>query len=166
MEVNLLYGQYQWIYFPLVSAANRPDVIAGVTFDPADIQMSVDGGAFTNFSGSTMEVGRGWYGVRVTPTLSTCTKLSISIIDQSLVKAFDDQAIACFTGVMTAIDFIRKCATNRRAIKKILGEFYQVTFDDNDVTELLRQELLTFDEETIGELAGTTKPSIRLKSTI
>jgi hypothetical protein len=61
---------------------------------------------------------------------------------------------------------LRKVTTNRKAIKKILGEYFQIVYDDNDSTEILNQLLLTFDEETIGELAGTTKPSIKEKSTV
>lgn len=59
-----------------------------------------------------------------------------------------------------------KFRKNSKIISKIAAEFFLITFDDNDTTEIARQELKTFDGTTIAELAGTGQASQRKKSTV
>ena len=73
--------------------------VAGLTFQAADIQLSIDGGAFSNIGAEVSEIGNGWY--QWTPSASTQTQgkvLIINIKDTSGSSLFDENAIKLFTG--------------------------------------------------------------------
>ena len=61
---------------------------------------------------------------------------------------------------------IYKAMFNQQKIEKVGDTYFLNTYDDDDTTVIASCALKTFDEEDIGDLAGSVTPSARLRSAI
>lgn len=61
---------------------------------------------------------------------------------------------------------IQKYRKNKQIFKVEGGVAYLIVYDDDDVAELVRQPLTTYDGGNIASLTGTTTPSMRAKSSV
>ena len=75
--------------------------VTGLTFDAADIQISIDSAAFVNAStlGAIAEIGLGWY--KWTPSGGASTQASDHIVinvKDNVGTAFDENGVVLYTG--------------------------------------------------------------------
>ena len=70
------------------------------------------------------------------------------------------------TDLLVDTAFLKKLWKNKREFVKTAGEFFLVFYDDDDTTPILSSKVEKFGTGPIGELLGTTTPSIREKSTV
>jgi hypothetical protein len=64
------------------------------------------------------------------------------------------------------LDFLAKCAKNKREYIYVNPDWFLVTYDDDNATEILRQKVERYGATPIGDLTGTKTPSIRYKSSV
>lgn len=93
MEVQRKYGTGTTIYFPLITKDASDFDATPLTFEAGDIQLSKDGGAFANASNSLAHEGNGIYSLALTATEMEAGLVSVTVIDQTATKTWEDQAI-------------------------------------------------------------------------
>ena len=85
------------------------------------------------------------------------------------VSTIDDKVDLIQTGTTALIvdtTLLRKYSENRQEFVFDTPDWFFVVYDDDDVTEVLRQQVFTYDGGQISTLAGTDTPSERKKSSI
>jgi len=90
-------------------------------------------------------------------------KLPTNNIMGSAVKTDKDDEIDT---IKTDVAFLKKLTKNKREFVKSAGDFFEVFYDDDSTTPILNAKVEKFGTGPIGELLGTTTPSIRNKSTV
>jgi hypothetical protein len=104
MEIQLRYGIQQTVYFPLIDFGATDFESTPVTFAAGDVQLSKDGGTFTNVSNSVAHEGNGIYSLVLTATECQCTRGVLTLIDQTATKLWEDQAIIFSTQMSGQIE--------------------------------------------------------------
>lgn len=89
------YGEENTVLFKIVDSSGN--YVEGQTFPAGDIQISRDGGVYSNVTNSPTEVGRGTYSLVLTTTESTANTVVLDIIDQDTTKAFLDVGLKLYT---------------------------------------------------------------------
>lgn len=87
------YGVADYVYFPLIDFNDTDFEKTPVTFEDGDVQISKDGAAFVNTTNLPTYVGNGIYRVLLSATEKTAKKIIVSIIDQTPIALWEDQAI-------------------------------------------------------------------------
>lgn len=91
------YGSTNKVYFKLT--LNKV-AVEGITFDAADVKISIDGGAFANIGTECSETtgGLGWYAWQPASAAQTQGKTIIGNIKDDVGAAFDENAFQLITG--------------------------------------------------------------------
>lgn len=97
MEVLRKYGEAATFLFPLVDRGTQDFESTPVTFASGDTQVSKNEGAFANTTNDPAHEGNGIYSLALTATEMEAARLSITVIDQTSPKAWEDQAIIIST---------------------------------------------------------------------
>lgn len=87
------YAAGSVIYFPLIDAGAADFEATPVGFVAGDCQISKDGGGFGNTTNLPAHLGLGIYSLTLTAAELTAAKALIVIKDQTVPKAWEDQAI-------------------------------------------------------------------------
>jgi hypothetical protein len=114
MEILAKYGEVQTFYFPLVDRGTLDFESTPVTFAAADIQVSIDGGAFANANATPSHEGNGIYSWTCTAAETQGTRIVVTIID-SATKLWEDQCLILETqlsGVISGSDGIQVLEVN------------------------------------------------------
>lgn len=96
MSELVRYGSIDPIPFKLTLSGAA---VTGLTLQAADVQLSIDGGAFAEIGLSITEIGLGWY--KWTPALAANTQCEYGIInikDAVGGPVFDENGIVFYTG--------------------------------------------------------------------
>ncbi len=96
-------------------------------------------------------------------TVGAMSAAAVQAIDTELTSS---HGAGTWGSGATDVATLLKFKKNKREIKLISGNYYEVVYDDDSVTEIARMKLEKFGGGTIGALAGTTTPSIRSKSSV
>ena len=88
-----LYNTEDTTYFPLIDFEDTDFEKTPVIFEAGDSQISKDGGSFTNTTNLPSYVGNGLYSITLSESEHTCKKAIITIIDQTPLALWEDQAI-------------------------------------------------------------------------
>lgn len=97
MEVLRKYGEATTILFPLIDRGQQDFESTPVTFASGDTQVSKDEGAFANTGSNPAHEGNGMYSLALTATEMEAARLSITLIDQTATKEWEDQAVIIST---------------------------------------------------------------------
>ena len=87
------YGTATTIYFPLIDRGTLDFESTPVTFAAGDTQFSEDGAAFANTTNNPAHEGNGIYSLALTATEMEGANVTVTIIDQTATKLWEDQAI-------------------------------------------------------------------------
>lgn len=87
------YGASTTIYFPLVDAGEIDFESTPVSFASGDTQISKDGGAFANTGSNPAHEGNGIYSLALTSTEMEAAVVTVTVVDQTATKAWEDQAL-------------------------------------------------------------------------
>ena len=93
-----IYGVSATVYFPLIDFGATDFESTPATFAAGDTQIIKDGGTAANATNTPAHEGNGIYSLVLTATEMEATAISITIIDQTATKLFEDQAIVVHTG--------------------------------------------------------------------
>ena len=99
MEIFRSYNTATDIYFPLVDFGATDFESTPVTFAAGDTQYSIDKGAFGNTGSDPAHEGNGIYSLALTAAEVTGSVIVITIIDQTVPKAWEDQSVIIHTGL-------------------------------------------------------------------
>lgn len=119
MEILRKYGTSTTIYFPLVDKDASDFESTPVTFASGDTQISKDGGAFANTSNNPAHEGNGMYSLVLTSTEMEAGAISITVIDQTDPKLWEDQAALLVTQGNAAAQYEFSNETITNAISNI-----------------------------------------------
>lgn len=90
------YGEQKAIYFKTTLSG---DAVPGLTFEAADVQLSIDGAAFVNIGLACAEIALGIYKWTPASTLDTQGEvLIINIKDSAGGPLFDENCLILTTG--------------------------------------------------------------------
>lgn len=128
MTYPIKYGISNTVYFNLKDGSN--DLFPGATFEVGDLKLSVDGGVYADTTNLPTEIGNGVYSLVLTVGESTGEQINLSIIDQTLTKAFVDQIVILQTVGNTTSAYINDIST--------LDIFNEATEGSETFIELLR----------------------------
>lgn len=87
------YAVGDTILFPLIDFGFSDFEASPVSFVAGDVQRSIDGGAFANTTNLPTHVGGGLYSLSLTAGEQTGKKILVTIKDQTVPKAWEDQAV-------------------------------------------------------------------------
>ena len=87
------YAAGSVIYFPLIDAGAADFEATPVTFVAGDVQVSKDGGGFANATNLVAHLGLGIYSLALIAAELTAAKVLVVVKDQTVPKAWEDQAI-------------------------------------------------------------------------
>jgi len=105
MEVTRTFGIIgDTIYFPLIDAGAADFESTPVTFASGDTQYSIDGGAFGNTNANPSHEGNGIYSLVNTAAERSGAVIVITIIDQTVPKAWEDQSVIIYTGLGALVE--------------------------------------------------------------
>jgi len=95
MEIDVIYGTAQTIYFPMIKAGSQDFAVAADwTPAAADAKRSIDGGTLTQCT-NTIAIGvtgAAFWSLAVTAAETSGTRIVIQVVD-SATKAVEDQCI-------------------------------------------------------------------------
>lgn len=97
MEVWRKYGEATTILFPLIDYGATDFESTPVTFASGDTQLSKDEAAFANAGSNPAHEGNGIYSLALTAAEMQAARISITVIDQTATKEWEDQSIIITT---------------------------------------------------------------------
>lgn len=134
------------IAFPVIDTANRPDRLSGASWTSGGVQVSKDGGSFTNATNTPAEIGSsGRYSLAITATEMDASWVEVKVTDASGSGAYDDTDIMIST-TGNPSGSVQTDAGNTTTTFK--------TSRTESVTDYWKNALLTF---TTGSLIGQVR---------
>jgi len=97
MEVTRTFGTVATIQFPLIDGGTADFESTPVTFASGDTQIRIDNGSFANTGSNPVHRGNGTYSLALTVAEMSGTILTVTIIDQTATKAWEDQSVIIST---------------------------------------------------------------------
>src|SRR3972149_10113441 len=96
MEVFRKYGVATTILFPLITRGAM-DFTTAAVHAAGDSQLSKDEGAFANTTNAFAHEGNGSYSLALTAANMQAARISVTVIDQTSPKVWEDQCILIST---------------------------------------------------------------------
>jgi len=87
------YGVANTIYFPLIEGGQTNYLQTSPTFVSADVDITIDGAAFTPTSSLPSHLGNGVYQLNLTAAEVTGKIILVTVIDNTATQAWEDQTI-------------------------------------------------------------------------
>lgn len=93
MSYLLEYGVADTINFPLLTYGQSDFDQTPVIAAAGDCQISIDGVAYVNTTSLFSYIGNGQYALNLTAAELTGAQIQVTLIDQTVPKAYEDQAV-------------------------------------------------------------------------
>jgi hypothetical protein len=128
------YGAAATIEVPLIGAAVQ-DFTLSATFSAGDVQVSKDGGAFTNIGTLPTHVGKGVYQVSLSAAEMTAARVVVVLVDAA-TKVWEDQSVIIDTygNASASHPFDLGTAMSGQSVSSVAGSVGSVTGAVGSVT--------------------------------